>query len=206
MKLAIIVDYLLNRGDQTAAIPILCIYFITFTLMIISLTRLLYVTTFHPPYIPLGSAAIQAQRTKRKLRSEEDALSSGEYDTEKGRNDPDSAGLELFYTKDCFVTEADGRPIWCSHCATWKLDRTHHDSTSGRCIAKMDHFCPWVGGPIGENNFKYFIQYTFWTALYCLHLLIVMAIYIRRQISSPVSTSILIFCVLYLTIFARVTV
>jgi palmitoyltransferase len=155
--------------------------------MIISLTRLLYVTTFDPPYIPLGPAAIRAQKAKRKLQSEEDAVGTGEYDMEKGRDDPDSPGLEMFYSKDCFVTEADGRPIWCSHCANWKPDRTHHDSTSGRCIAKMDHFCPWVGGPVGENNFKYFIQYTFWTALYCLNLLVVMAIYIHQQISSPVS-------------------
>jgi palmitoyltransferase len=155
--------------------------------MIISLMRLLYVTTFHPPYIPLGPAAIEAREAKRKISSEEDSVGMGAYATEKGREDPDSPGLELFYTKDVFITETDGRPIWCSHCANWKPDRTHHDSTSGRCIAKMDHFCPWVGGPIGENNFKYFIQYTFWTALYCLHLLVVMAVYIRRQAISPVS-------------------
>ncbi|TVY48039.1 Palmitoyltransferase [Lachnellula occidentalis] len=48
----------------------------------------------------------------------------------------------------------------------------------------MDHFCPWVGGPVGENNFNFFVQFTFWTALYCLHLIIVMAIYVHRQLTA----------------------
>jgi palmitoyltransferase len=58
-------------------------------------------------------------------------------------NDPDSPGLELFYTKDVFICEMDGKPRWCSACMNWKPDRTHHCNSSGRCIRKMDHFCPW---------------------------------------------------------------
>ena len=27
----------------------------------------------------------------------------------------------------------------------WKPPRTHHDSVTGRCVLKMDHFCVWVG-------------------------------------------------------------
>jgi len=38
-----------------------------------------------------------------------------------------------------------------------------------------------VGGPVGENNFKFFIQFTGYTALYCIHLLVVMSIYVRKQ-------------------------
>jgi palmitoyltransferase len=49
----------------------------------------------------------------------------------------------LFYTKDVFTSELDGRPRWCSQCLNWKPDRAHHCSSSGRCILKMDHFCPW---------------------------------------------------------------
>jgi palmitoyltransferase len=52
-------------------------------------------------------------------------------------------GLEQFYTRDAFVCQDDGFPIWCSTCLTWKPDRTHHCREVGRCVRKMDHFCPW---------------------------------------------------------------
>jgi palmitoyltransferase len=54
-----------------------------------------------------------------------------------------SPGLEQFYTKDVFVCREDGYPIWCSICQNWKPDRTHHCREVGRCVRKMDHFCPW---------------------------------------------------------------
>ena len=56
----------------------------------------------------------------------------------------------------------------------------------------MDHFCPWVGGPVGESNMKFFIQFNAYTALYCLHLLVVMAIYVAKQKSSKVRSHFLI--------------
>ncbi|KAH6674931.1 DHHC palmitoyltransferase-domain-containing protein [Halenospora varia] len=152
--------------------------------MTISFVRLIYTTTFDAPYVPLGQIAIRERKEKGKIRSEEDGIGAGEYTGGGARDDPDSPGLELFYTKDVFVCEPNGKPIWCSHCTNWKPDRAHHDSSSGRCIRKMDHFCPWVGGPVGENNFKFFIQFTSWTALYCLLVLIVMAIYVHRQVVS----------------------
>ncbi|KAH8660746.1 DHHC palmitoyltransferase-domain-containing protein [Tricladium varicosporioides] len=180
------VNYLLVRhGDKRAAIPILVLYFTIFTLMTISFVRLIYTTTFDPPYVPLGQVAIRERKEKGKIRSEEDGIGAGEYTSGGTKDDPDSPGLELFYTKDVFVCEPNGKPIWCSHCTNWKPDRAHHDSSSGRCIRKMDHFCPWVGGPVGENNFKFFIQFTSWTALYCLLVLIVMSIYVHRQVLSP---------------------
>ncbi|KJR89545.1 uncharacterized protein SPSK_06176 [Sporothrix schenckii 1099-18] len=83
------------------------------------------------------------------------------------RLDPDSPGLETFYTKDMFECTADGRPIWCSPCGTWKPDRAHHCSEIGRCVLKMDHFCPWVGGIVSETTFKLFIQFTFYATLLC---------------------------------------
>ena len=64
-----------------------------------------------------------------------------------GRDRPDleqgAPGLEDFYSKDVFVCEGDGRPIWCSKCMNWKPDRTHHCKEVDRCVRKMDHFCPW---------------------------------------------------------------
>lgn len=83
------------------------------------------------------------------------------------RLDPDSPGLELFYTKDIFECSPDGRPIFCGPCGTWKPDRTHHCSEVDRCVRKMDHFCPWVGGIISENTFKFFLQFTYYATILC---------------------------------------
>ncbi|CAK7201370.1 Palmitoyltransferase pfa5 [Sporothrix eucalyptigena] len=83
------------------------------------------------------------------------------------RLDPDSPGLELFYTKDAFECTADGRPVWCTPCGTWKPDRAHHCSEINRCVRKMDHFCPWVGGIVSETTFKFFVQFTFYATIFC---------------------------------------
>ncbi|KAH9213829.1 DHHC palmitoyltransferase-domain-containing protein [Leptodontidium sp. 2 PMI_412] len=168
--------------------------------MAASFFRLFYITTFDAPLVPLGPSAIQKRKNKSrsgnsKDKGSGDGIGGGEYNsressgdtsrnTARPQEDPDSPGLELFYTKDVFICEPDGKPKWCTHCANWKPDRAHHCSTIDRCILKMDHFCPWVGGPLGENNIKYFIQFNTYAALYCLHLLVVMAFYVAKQRSS----------------------
>ncbi|KAG0650190.1 Palmitoyltransferase [Hyphodiscus hymeniophilus] len=204
---------MVKHNDNGAAIPILVTYFLLFILMTTCFLRLVHITTVDPPYVPLGAAALRDRQhyTERATtKSQEVGIAMGEYNSGNNSggtspeatdsyNDPDSPGLELFYTKDVFICSTDGRPIWCSECSNWKPDRTHHDSSSGRCIRKMDHFCPWsvtltpeiqvvktnktirVGGPVGENNFKFFIQFNAYTALYCFHLLVVMAYYIHKQ-------------------------
>lgn len=122
-----------------------------------SFFRLVYITVYDPPYTTLGPQAIRNRKHKGKSNGDPakgDGVGGAEYDAEGGAggvsrhaagpsSDPDSPGLELFYTKDVFVCERDGKPKWCSECMNWKPDRTHHCSSSGRCIQKMDHFCPW---------------------------------------------------------------
>ena len=52
--------------------------------------------------------------------------------------------LHEFYDMDAFICESDGLPRWCFHCNCWKPDRSHHCGELGRCVRKMDHFCPWL--------------------------------------------------------------
>lgn len=61
-------------------------------------------------------------------------------------------GLEAFYTRDFYTCRSDGLPIWCSDCQNWKPDRAHHSNDIQRCVKKMDHYCPWAGGMIGETG------------------------------------------------------
>ncbi|KAK2624856.1 hypothetical protein QTJ16_006049 [Diplocarpon rosae] len=183
------VNYLLRKHhEKAAAIPILVVYFILFLLIAVTFFRLVYITIFDPPIVPLGPRAISNRNARhRRKRPTEVGIGGDAYNGRNGlgaRDDPDCPGLELFYTKNVFVCELDGKPKWCSSCQNWKPDRAHHDSSSSRCIRKMDHFCPWVGGPVGESNMKFFIQFNFYAALYCLHLLVVMAIYVHQQKST----------------------
>lgn len=105
------------------------------------------------PLVPLGPLAIERRANENKetrAGSREDDLESQPYYMTSDPN-PDSPGLEHFYTKDAFICENDGRPKWCSECCNWKPDRAHHSSEINRCVIRMDHYCPWVGGMIGEN-------------------------------------------------------
>lgn len=99
---------------------------------------------------PANIVADEKSDSSGKHESKEDgelegnAYSKGYLSTGRGANFEAAApGLEKFYTKDVFVCEGDGRPIWCSTCLNWKADRTHHCREVQRCVRKMDHFCPW---------------------------------------------------------------
>lgn len=79
-------------------------------------------------------------------------------------------GLEVFYTRDFYTCRSDGLPIWCSDCQNWKPDRAHHSGDVQRCVKKMDHYCPWAGGMIGETGKRIYIlvQEVSWLSLcYC---------------------------------------
>ncbi|TGZ78256.1 zf-DHHC-domain-containing protein [Ascodesmis nigricans] len=95
--------------------------------------------------------------------------------------DPFPSNLSLFTSKSIFVCESDGYPRWCSQCNIWKPDRAHHCSEMNRCIWRMDHFCPWVGGVVGETSLRYFYQVVVYALIYCLYLLIVCGIVLSRR-------------------------
>ncbi|KAG8625427.1 hypothetical protein KVT40_007178 [Elsinoe batatas] len=91
------------------------------------------------------------------------------------------AGMEEFYQRDVFQCDPNGLPIWCGTCRNWKPDRVHHCSDVGRCVWKLDHFCPWVGGVVGETNFKFFVQFNGYAALFTAYITVVMAVVIAEQ-------------------------
>lgn len=132
--------------------------------------RTLYIVIFDPGYIPLGRPAKSFKSSSRRRHHtntskfkiphgnspQTSTIASSKYTAQSPENKEkdvkerinwhtasDSPGLEQFYTKDVFVCEQDGRPRWCTDCGNWKPDRAHHCSDVGRCVRKMDHFCPW---------------------------------------------------------------
>jgi len=54
----------------------------------------------------------------------------------------------------------------CRKCNdNYKPHRAHHDSVTGRCVVKLDHFCPWVGNAVGALNHKFFVLFIGYTCL-----------------------------------------
>lgn len=155
------INHLIRAPESTffrkgAGIAIIIVYFLVAIPMAVSYLRLLYVVNTDPGLVP--SPEFEDARS-RKLRSgsteKSTAAANGTQRTpteeigyldrgsvSSGRTGP-PAGLEAFYKRDVFECEVDGMPRWCSTCKTWKPDRTHHSREVGRCIWKMDHFCPW---------------------------------------------------------------
>ena len=43
---------------------------------------------------------------------------------------------------------AVNRPRYCRKCQAWKPPRAHHDSMSGRCVLRMDHYCMCAQGAV----------------------------------------------------------
>lgn len=107
------------------------------------------------------------------------------YGPEEAEKSTAHVDLEQFYKKDIFLCEHGGspKPRWCDRCRIWKPDRAHHCSEMDRCVRRMDHFCPWVGGIVSETNYKFFIQFTFYAALYCIFMVTVLAKVTAERVS-----------------------
>lgn len=184
----ICIDYLIRphlslptllQPDIGAAAAILTIYYLTLSMALICFGRMIQTIFANPGLVPRGPQYyVEKERARRKgSRSDSHKEDGLEYSSTMARSTPpgiapprpDKSDIhpEDFWHKDVFVCGWDGRPPFCSTCYNYKPDRAHHCSELGRCVIKMDHFCPWVGGIVSETSFKYFIQFTGWAAVYC---------------------------------------
>ncbi|KAI0805431.1 DHHC palmitoyltransferase-domain-containing protein [Xylaria sp. FL0064] len=185
------VDFLLRSShEHGTAVALLVLYFVFFLLMVATYARTLYNANFNPGVVPRGPLAVSRQSAKSEKRRRRpyaaDDIEASAYEAEPD-SDPDSPGLECFYSRDAFICEADGRPKWCSECCNWKQDRVHHSREIGRCVYRMDHYCPWAGGMIGENSFKFFVQFTTYATLFCAVVLGATAYALRRRVEQGAS-------------------
>ena len=89
--------------------------------------------------------------------------------------------LEQILSKDVFVCQPDGMPRWCSTCEIWRPDRSRHCREKDRCVLKLDHFCPWVGGIVSEHSMKYFILFNSYTFIYTIFDWILAAVLIAQR-------------------------
>lgn len=182
-------QYLINGYSHYAitsrpgvGIAVIVLYFVFLLPVAITYFRLV-VSTFSPGYVDKGTHAPPKSATNENpLHSTEPSIGLDGQPVSvlniegifQGHVAP-PPGLSQFYARNLFVCDSNGLPIWCRTCAIWKPDRAHHCSDVGRCVLKLDHFCPWVGGVVAEANYKFFIQFVTYTAIYTLYIMIVMA-------------------------------
>ncbi|KAH8423488.1 DHHC family palmitoyltransferase [Aspergillus melleus] len=193
-----------RRPRTGAGIAIIVIYYVLLFPVVATYIRLLYNVIWNPGLLPRNSPPAptsqgperphsrrrsshrrrQSHEQSRQSEKSEGAGADVEQGLEYNAGNPafqiDLAGLENFYRKDVFVCQPDGRPLYCSTCCHYKPDRAHHCREVDRCVRKMDHFCPWVGGVVSETSFKFFIQFVFYTMVFCLFCLIVCAYFVAE--------------------------
>ncbi|OWZ04787.1 Palmitoyltransferase [Phytophthora megakarya] len=58
---------------------------------------------------------------------------------------------------------------YCRKCRHFRPLRAHHCSVCDRCIAHLDHHCPWVNNCIGRDNYRYFFSFLVWLAMGCYY-------------------------------------
>lgn len=162
-----------GKGDVSrpgTATALITVYAILLLLVAIAYFRLLYTVARNPGFVPRGPRwhADKKSRTKsgkdaaKGTKPSKVAGETGIGHIEQGNDrdggsaypdgpptqedmddQPNSSNIQEFYAKDVFSCEGDGKPIWCSTCSNFKPDRAHHCREVGRCVRKMDHFCPW---------------------------------------------------------------
>ncbi len=93
----------------------------------------------------------------------------------------------------------------CGHCDSYKPPGSHHDRVSGRCIARMDHFCPWLNNAVGAGNQKNFILFLVYTCTAASYLYYVIVLQLmRKDITYPQPLLNMTRCLLFVLVFAIV--
>ncbi|KAK1918133.1 hypothetical protein P3342_000853 [Pyrenophora teres f. teres] len=126
----ICVQYLISPSDslrrdhaiqprRSTGIALIVVYAILLFFLLVAWLRLLQVIWSKPDLVPLGDQ-----------RQEKEGASTKGF---------------AFDQYDAYLCDYQGVPNWCEKCHNWKPDRTHHCKELGRCVRKMDHYCPWAG-------------------------------------------------------------
>lgn len=140
---------------RATGIALIVVYAVLLLLLLVPWSRLIQVIWSKPDVTPLGNTELEKKEVTTSWL--------GEY--------------------DAYICDYEGMPLWCDKCHNWKPDRTHHCKELGRCVKKMDHYCPWAGGIIAETTHKFFMQFVFFGSLYTAYCWIVTAVFLGERIS-----------------------
>jgi len=77
------------------------------------------------------------------------------------------------------------RDTFCLTCACRKPYRSKHCSVTNRCVAKFDHYCPFVGNCIGADNHRYFMLFVMFMPCLVITYLILCKRYLAAVCPAP---------------------
>ncbi|KAF8585082.1 zf-DHHC-domain-containing protein [Ramaria rubella] len=119
---------------------------------------------------------VTPEKSKAKARVYQSAWRSNQHD-DVGDSEQVTAALLPGARDDEGSEDGDGNdpsptPIdvdelsrggrWCRRCYQPRPERAHHCSSCGRCVLKMDHHCPWLGGNcVGHRTYPAFVHFIF---------------------------------------------
>lgn len=131
-----------------------------------SLANFSYTTAvFTPPGSPVDP---KIDAARRRNGGGYEGLPSFEYDGDiDGQGEVDDGGRPAWMGMTTVTAKSTGKPRFCKKCRCVKPDRSHHCSSCGRCVLKMDHHCPWLATCVGLRNYKPFILFLVYTSLFC---------------------------------------
>ncbi|GAA5985389.1 hypothetical protein JCM10908_006957 [Rhodotorula pacifica] len=110
---------------------------------------------------------LEAAAAEATLEQQENAaLLSSTSSTTKGDSQKPSQQRASGATRGALQVKSDGSARFCRKCNIPKPDRAHHCSACRRCVLKMDHHCPWLGGGcVGYANYKFFLLALLYTGV-----------------------------------------
>jgi DHHC palmitoyltransferase len=80
---------------------------------------------------------------------------------------------EEHLSREFIACDRDGNPNFCETCQILRPARSSHCHALGRCVVKLDHFCPMLYSAIGVGNYKYYIQFLWWTLALAVYLQVI---------------------------------
>jgi hypothetical protein len=93
---------------------------------------------------------------------------------------------------EIMACEPSGAPKYCVTCQIHRPMRTSHCQETGRCVSKLDHYCPLLSSAIGVGNYKYYLHFLVYSTLLAVYLQIMGIVIISNVDISPLSVVLLV--------------
>jgi len=70
-------------------------------------------------------------------------VSVSTYGNDNSNSAPVTAGMSLVV-----------HPTACTQCGMARPERAAHCGRAGLCVARFDHYCPWIANAVGAGNHR----------------------------------------------------